>query len=281
MGIRIVVDSSSDVTKEILKKYNIEMVPLVVNFEDGSYLDKVELATDEFFDKLSKADKLPTTSQASPAAFEKVFRKILDEGDEVLGIFIASELSGTYQSAVMAKDIIGDEDRIHLIDSKSACLGTFSLVLKAIELIEENKKIEEIVDTLEKVKDKVTLVAAIDTLKYLLKGGRLSKTQAIAGTLLNIKPIITVKSGQIAVLDKVRGNNNVLKWMDKWLSSNNFKLEDKTVLLFHARAQERVDALRKMLIDKYAVKNIIESEVGPVIGTHTGPGVVAIGFLND
>jgi DegV family protein with EDD domain len=274
MGIRIVIDSSSDVTKEIIEKYNIVMVPLVVNFEDGSYLDKVELTTEEFFQKLSQSEKLPTTSQASPMDFVQAFKKILDEWDEVLGIFIGADFSGTYQSAVIAKEMLGD-DRI------SACLGTFAIVLKAIELIEQNKDIKEIVDILEEVKYKVEIAVGIDTLKYLLKGGRLSKTQAIAGSLLNIKPIITVKDSKILVLDKVRGNNNVLKWMDNWISTNNFNLSDKTVFLFHARAKDRIDALRKMLVEKHGVKNIIESEVGAVIGTHTGPGVVAMGFLND
>jgi len=280
MGIRIVIDSTSDVTKDIIEKHNLIMVPLTVNFEDGCYLDKVELTTDEFFDKLKKSQKLPTTSQASPAAFAEVFKKILDEGDEVLGIFIGSELSGTYESAVMAKEMIGD-NRIHIIDSRSACLGTFSLIVKAVEMVEENNDIKEIVETLERVKHKVEIVAAIDTLKYLEKGGRLSKTQAIAGTLLNIKPIITIKDSKVSIVDKVRGNNNVLKWIDTWISTNNFKLSDKTVFLFHARAENRIDALREIVVDKYGVKNIIQSEVGPVIGTHTGPGVIAIGFLND
>lgn len=269
MGIRIVVDSTSDVTKEIIEKHNLVMVPLVVNFEDDSYLDKVELTTDEFFDKLSKSEKLPTTSQASPATFVEVFSKILGEGDEVLGIFIGSDLSGTYQSAVIAKEMIGD-DRIHIIDSRSACLGTFALILEAIKLVNENKNIKEIVDRLERVKSKIEVIAAIDTLKYLLKGGRLTKTQAIAGSLLNIKPIITIKDSQISVVDKVRGNNNVLKWIDSWIDSNNFNLSNKTVLLFHARAKDRIDALREIIVSKYGVKDIIESEVGAVIGTHTG-----------
>ncbi len=280
MGIRIVVDSTSDVTKEIIEKHNLVMVPLVVNFEDDSYLDKVELTTDEFFDKLSKSEKLPTTSQASPATFVEVFSKILGEGDEVLGIFIGSDLSGTYQSAVIAKEMIGD-DRIHIIDSRSACLGTFALILEAIKLVNENKNIKEIVDRLERVKSKIEVIAAIDTLKYLLKGGRLTKTQAIAGSLLNIKPIITIKDSQISVVDKVRGNNNVLKWIDSWIDSNNFNLSNKTVLLFHARAKDRIDDLREIIVSKYGVKDIIESEVGAVIGTHTGPGVIAIAFLND
>ena len=153
--------------------------------------------------------------------------------------------------------------------------------MKAIQLVEEKRDIKEIVDILERAKDKIEVIAAIDTLKYLVKGGRLTKTQAIAGSLLNIKPIITIKDSKISVVDKVRGNNNVQKWIDNWIQSNGFDLSNKTVFLFHARAKGRLDALREVLVNKYNVKDIIESEVGAVIGTHTGPGVIAIGFLND
>jgi len=187
MGIRIVVDSTSDLTDEIIEKYNIKMVPLTVNFENESFLDKVELSTKEFFEKLEVAEKLPTTTLVSPGAFVEVFSEILMEGDQVLGLFIASELSGTYDSARMAKNMIGSDD-IHIIDTRSVCLGSFALILEAIKLVEQNKPIEEIVDELERLKEKVVVAAALDTLKYLEKGGRLTKGQAVLGTLLNIKP---------------------------------------------------------------------------------------------
>jgi len=279
MSIRIVIDSTSDVTQEIIDKYNLKMVPLTVNFEDGSYLDKVELSTEIFFDKLSKNDKLPTTSQVSPGVFVETFSEILLRGDEVLGIFLASEFSGTYESARMAKDMIGS-DRIHLIDSRSVCLGAFSLILEAIDLVNLNKDIDEIVEILDALKNKTVVAAGLDTLKYLEKGGRLSKGQAMVGSLLNIKPIITIKDGQIAVIDKVRGKNKTIKWFDDWIAENKFDLTNKTVLLFHARNIEQLKILRETIEDKYKIKNIIEAEVGSVIGTHTGPGVLAIAFLN-
>lgn len=279
MGIRIVVDSTSDLTDEIIEKYNIKMVPLTVNFENESFLDKVELSTKEFFEKLEVAEKLPTTTLVSPGAFVEVFSEILMEGDQVLGLFIASELSGTYDSARMAKNMIGSDD-IHIIDTRSVCLGSFALIIEAIKLVEQNKLIEEIVDELERLKEKVVVAAALDTLKYLEKGGRLTKGQAVLGTLLNIKPIIGVKDGKITVIDKIRGKNKAIKWFDEWIEKNNYDLSDKTVLLFHGRAYEQLKLLRDAIEKKYRIKNIIEQEIGAVIGTHAGPGVLGIGFLD-
>ena len=279
MSIRIVIDSTSDVTQEVIDKYNLKMVPLTVNFDDGSYLDKIELSTEDFFKKLGKSDKLPTTSQVSPGAFIETFSEILLRGDEVLGIFLASEFSGTYESARIARDMIGS-DRIHLIDSRSVCLGAFSLILEAIELVEKNKDINEIVGSLEVLRDKIVVAAGLDTLKYLEKGGRLSKGQAVVGSLLNIKPIITIKDGKIAVIDKIRGKNKTIKWFDDWIEENKFDLTNKTVLLYHAQNFDQLKLLRETIEDKYKIKNIIEAEVGPVIGTHAGPGLLAVAFLN-
>ena len=279
MSIRIVIYSTSDFTQEVIDKYNLKMVPLTVNFDDGSYLDKIELSTEDFFKKLGKSDKLPTTSQVSPGAFIETFSEILLRGDEVLGIFLASEFSGTYESARIARDMIGS-DRIHLIDSRSVCLGAFSLILEAIELVEKNKDINEIVGSLEVLRDKIVVAAGLDTLKYLEKGGRLSKGQAVVGSLLNIKPIITIKDGKIAVIDKIRGKNKTIKWFDDWIEENKFDLTNKTVLLYHAQNFDQLKLLRETIEDKYKIKNIIEAEVGPVIGTHAGPGLLAVAFLN-
>lgn len=279
MSIRIVIDSTSDVTNEIIEKYNLKMVPLTVNFENESFLDKIELSSAEFFEKLAKSEKLPTTSQVSPGAFVEAFSEILLEGDQVLGIFLASEFSGTYDSARIAKDMIGS-DNIRIIDSRSVCLGTFALILKAIELVNQNKTIDSIVADLEKSKENIVAVAGLDTLKYLEKGGRLSKGQAVVGSILNIKPIIEIKDGKLAVIEKIRGKNKTIKWFDEWIEKNNYDLSDKTVLLFHARSEDQLKILRDTIEEKYKIKNIIEQEIGSVIGTHTGPGVLGIGFLN-
>ena len=279
MSIRIVIDSTSDVTDEIIEKYNLKVVPLTVNFEEKSYLDKIELSSKEFFEKLAAAKKLPTTTLVSPGAFVEAFSEILLEGDKVLGLFVASEFSGTYDSARMARNMIGSDD-IHIIDTRSVCLGSFALILEAIELVQQNKTIEEIVEILNRLKEKIVVVAALDTLKYLEKGGRLSKGQAVVGSLLNIKPIVAIKDGEIKVIEKLRGKNKTVKWFDEWIEKNNYDLSDKTVLLFHGNAYDQLKLLRETIEDKYKIKNIIENEIGPVIGTHSGPGVLGMGFLN-
>jgi len=279
MSIRIVIDSTSDVTNEIIEKYNLKMVPLTVNFEDESFLDKIELSSSDFFEKLEKSEKLPTTSQVSPGVFVEAFSEILLDGDQVLGIFLASEFSGTYDSASIAKNMIGS-DNIHIIDSRNVCLGTFSLILEAIELVNKNKTIEKIVEELEKDKEKIVAVAGLETLKYLEKGGRLSKGQAVIGSILKIKPVIEIKDGKLNVIEKIRGKNKTIKWFDEWIEKNNYDLSDKTVLLFHARNEDQLKILRETIEEKYNIKNIIEQEIGPVIGTHAGPGVLGIGFLN-
>lgn len=279
MSIRIVIDSTSDVTNEIIEKYNLKMVPLTVNFEDKSFLDKIELSSADFFEKLEKSEKLPTTSQVAPGDFVEAFSEILLDGDQILGIFLASEFSGTYDSASIAKNMIGS-DNIHIIDSRSVCLGTFSLILEAIELVNQNKTIEKIVEELEEDKQNIVAVAGLDTLKYLEKGGRLSKGQAVVGSILNIKPVIEIKDGKLNVIEKIRGKNKAIKWFDEWIEKNNYDLSDKTVLLFHARNEDQLKILRETIEEKYNIKNIIEQEIGPVIGTHAGPGALGIGFLN-
>jgi len=166
------------------------------------------------------------------------------------------------------------------MDSKSVCLGAFTLILKAIELVEQNKDIDEIVDELEKMKDKIVAIAVLDTLRYLEKGGRLSKGQAVVGSLLNIKPILEIKDGTLTVLEKIRGRNKIVKWVDEWIEKNNYNLSDKTVLLFYAQDRDSIKSIRENFEENYKIKNIIEQEVGAVIGTHTGPGVLGIAFLN-
>ncbi|MDF2676444.1 MAG: hypothetical protein K0Q97_742 [Bacillota bacterium] len=280
MGIRLVVDSTADVTSEIKEKYNIKMVPLSVNFGDDSFLDGIEISTGEFFEKLAKSEKLPTTSQVPPGKFVEAFSEIIESGDEIIGIFIGSKLSGTYESARAAKEIVGSEN-IYLIDSESASLGEFALVMRAIDLIAEKKSAKEIYEILEQEKEKLEVVIALDTLMYLEKGGRISKGQAVVGSILGVKPVIQIKKNKIDAIDKVRGKNKAIKWFDSWIAQNNIDLTNKDVFLFHSQNTEQLKVLKAEFETKYKTKNIFENEVGCVIGTHVGPGVLAVGFLNN
>lgn len=279
MAIKIVVDSTSDIPVEFIEKNGIEVVPLTVNFENESFLDKVEITSEEFFDKLSKADKLPTTSQASPGAFVEVFERILNNGDEILGIFISSGFSGTCESARIAKDIIGT-DKIHIIDSQTACVGSCLLALEACKLIKDGYSIDKIVENLEEIKEKIVIYAGVDTLKYLEKGGRLSKGVATVGTLLNIKPILRVKCSKFDAVEKIRGKNKVVKWLDDWISEN-VDAKNSTIAIYHSLCPELAENLSEILKTKHNVKETFIGEIGSVIGTHVGPNALAIGYIED
>ena len=215
MSLKIVLDSTSDLVPELLGKF--EIVPLTVNFGEEEFIDGVTITREEFYAKLIESDVIPTTSQASPEAFERVFKKLVENGDEVLCITVASKLSGTYQSACIAAEEF--PGKVRVIDSKSVAIGSAILAEFALSLLEKGFSAEEIEKELIKKREDIIIVALIDTLEYLKKGGRLSKTAAFAGSLLNIKPVVSVEDGEINVLGKARGskqgNNFLIKEIEK------------------------------------------------------------------
>lgn len=279
MGIRIVTDSSSDLNKEFEMKYNVEVVPLTVHFNDGFYKDRKEITSKQFFEKLQQQSEIPTTTQVNPKEFESIFSRILSEGDEIIGIFISSEMSGTYNSAVIAKEML-QSDKIHIIDSRGVTLALGLLVVKAAQLVQEGKTSREIVSqTLENI-EKMKSVMIVDTLDYLRKGGRLSASQAFIGGVLNLKPILTFEDGKLVPMDKVRGRKKALKWVRKWIDTNKYDLKNKTIYMLHATDQEYMNELKEILVKDYGASNIIESEVGAIVGTHSGPSAIAMCFID-
>ena len=215
MSLKIVLDSTSDIVPELLGKF--EIVPLTVNFGEEEFIDGVTITREEFYAKLIESDVIPTTSQATPEAFESVFKKVVENGDEVLCITVASKLSGTYQSACIAAEEF--PGKVRVIDSKSVAIGSAILAEFALSLLEKGVSAEEIEKELIEKREDIIIVALIDTLEYLKKGGRLSKTAAFAGSLLNIKPVVSVEDGEINVLGKARGskqgNNFLIKEIEK------------------------------------------------------------------
>lgn len=280
MGIRIVTDSSSDLNVELEKKYNIIVVPLTVNFEDAIYKDRDEIKSKEFFEKLSNANKIPYTSQVNPKTFVDVFKTILDNGDEVLGIFLSSELSGTNNSAEVAKNMLKSE-KISIIDSRVVSLSLGLLVVKAAEMVEQGKSINEIVEILSENKKNMKSIIIVDTLDYLRKGGRLTASKAFIGGILNLKPILTFEDGKLIPKDSVRGRKKALKWVKNWIAENSFDLSKKTIYILHASDDQYLQELKKILVNEYNASNIIESEVGAIVGTHCGPGAIGICFIDD
>ena len=277
MCVRIIVDSSTDVSEKYQEK--IQFVPLTVRFGDKEYLDGVELSKHQFYEMLVESDVLPTTSQATPAAFADCFEAIASAGDSAVVITLSSKLSGTYQSAVLATE---DYPNIYVVDSQSVAIGTGVLAQYAVELAQQGMGAEEIAQVLTHQREKVCVVALLDTLEYLKKGGRISKTVAFAGGVLNIKPVVTVQDGAVALIGKARGSrngNNLL--VEKIREAGGVDFERPVLLgytgLSSALLEKYVDDSKALWADH--VDKLDGCLLCSVIGTHAGPGAVAVAFF--
>lgn len=279
MKTRIIVDSTADLMPEY--KSRVSVVPLTVHFGEEEYIDGVTIDHKTFYEKLIESDVLPSTSQATPDAFMKEFEKAKTAGEAAVVITLASKFSGTYQSAMIAA---ADYENIYVVDSASAAMGSGILVELAFRLLDEGKSAEEIAAILEEEKKKIVIVALVDTLEYLKKGGRISKTVAFAGTVLNIKPVLSVVDGEINMLGKARGskmgNNLLLQEIDK-AGGIDFS---KPVLLGYSGISDAL--LQKYIEDSRYIwegnlKEVRYTTVGSVIGTHAGPGAVVVAFFKN
>ena len=277
MCVRIIVDSSTNVSEKYREK--IQFVPLTVRFGDKEYLDGVELSKHQFYEMLVESDVLPTTSQATPAAFADCFEAIASAGDSAVVITLSSKLSGTYQSAVLATE---DYPNIYVVDSQSVAIGTGVLAQYAVELAQQGMGAEEIAQVLTQQREKVCVVALLDTLEYLKKGGRISKTVAFAGGMLNIKPVVTIQDGAVALIGKARGsrNGNNLR-VEKIREAGGVDFERPVLLgytgLSSALLEKYVDDSKALWADH--VDKLDGCLLCSVIGTHAGPGAVAVAFF--
>lgn len=277
MCVRIIVDSSTDVSEKYREK--IQFVPLTVRFGDKEYLDGVELSKHQFYEMMVESDVLPTTSQATPAAFAEYLESVASAGDSAVVITLSSKLSGTYQSAVLAAE---DYPNIYVVDSQSVAIGTGVLAQYAVELAQQGMGAEEIAQVLTQQRENVCVVALLDTLEYLKKGGRISKTVAFAGGVLNIKPVVTVQDGAVALIGKARGSrngNNLL--VEKIREAGGVDFERPVLLgytgLSSALLEKYVDDSKALWADH--VDKLDGCLLCSVIGTHAGPGAVAVAFF--
>jgi len=278
MAIKIITDSTSDLPKNMMEELGVSFVPLKVLFGEEVYRDSIDLSNPEFYAKMSTQKKLPTTAQVNPGEFIEEFKEHLAQGDEVIGIFISSKLSGTYSSAVIAKQTL-EEEKIHLIDSKSASFGLGLLVIEAARMANQGRSAAEIVKRIESLVDQVVFYGIIDNLENLKKGGRLSSTGAFAGNLLGIKPIISLKEGVVVMAGKARGLKKAFAWVIEDAKKNNQSFDDKLICIAHAGAPDELAEFKQFILKEYAPREIIEFEIGAVIGTHTGAGCIGISCL--
>lgn len=274
--IAIVTDSTSDIPKELVNRYNIRVIPLTVSYKDKLYYDGVDLKIDELLEMLDEGEELPKTSQINPARFSQEYKKLLDEGYKIISIHISSNLSGTYQSALIAKDMLETDD-IYVVDSRSVSFGTGMLALKAAKMIEEGKEVEEIYNTLNDLAQRSRVAFILDKLDYLKKGGRLSGAQAAIGTLLNIKPIIYINEGRLEILDKTRGMKKGLSRMIKYIQDEGFD-KSEYFAVGTVRDYDNLAEFKTMVQEELGIQKMLEAEVGTVVATYSGPGVVGVWF---
>ena len=279
MKTRIILDSTADLMPEY--KSRVSVVPLTVHFGEEEYIDGVTIDHKTFYEKLIESDVLPSTSQATPDAFMKEFNKAKEAGEAAVVITLASKFSGTYQSAMIAA---AEYEDIYVVDSSSAAMGSGILVELAFRMIDEGKNAEQIAKALEEEKKKIVIVALVDTLEYLKKGGRISKAVAFAGGMLNIKPVLSVIDGEINMLGKARGskmgNNLLVQEIDK-AGGIDFS---KPVLLGYSGISDAL--LKKYIEDSRHIwegnlNEVRYTTVGSVIGTHAGPGAVVVAFFKN
>ena len=273
---RIIVDSTADVTPEVGKR--VACVPLTIHFGEEHFVDGVDIDRKMFYEKLEGSDVLPTTSQATPFAFAQAYQKAVDNGEDAVVITISALLSGTYQSAVIAaEDFPG---RVHVVDSKNVALASAVLADYALQLVDQGLSAAAIAEKLTEEREHVHLIALLDTLEYLKRGGRISKTVALAGGLLSIKPSISLDGGEVKLIGTARGNKQGTSLIDQKIEAAGGVDFDRPLLLGYTGNSDAL--LRKYMGDSAIFasrQDLPVSMISGVVGTHAGPGAYAIGFF--
>lgn len=283
LNIKYIVDSTSDISKEYAKENDITVIGMPIIFEDGTTArDWVEMTHEEFYSKLTSSKNIPSTSQVPLGEMEDMFIENLEKYDAIVFITLSSKGSGTYQSANLAKQNVLEkypDAKIEIIDSMSYSLYIPIMLDEAIRLQKEGKSLEEIVEGAKNARRHTDVLVVVDTLKYLEKGGRINKASLVAGTLLDLKPVLSVRKGVIESIDKFRGNKTIISKMVKKLKTMNIDEENLSFCIVHAQAEEKADQLWEAIKEAYpGAKLFMKSQLGATVGTHIGPGTVAVMF---
>ena len=277
--IKIISDSTCDLSRDLVEKHDIEIVPLYVNFGEESYLDGVNLNVETMYDLVSKKKVLPKTAAPSPGAFVEVFKKYLEQDYEIIFLGIGSKFSATFSSASVAKQTLESED-IYLVDSLNLSSGTGLLILKATKYIEDGLTAKEIKSRLEEIVPKVRSQFVIDTLDYLYKGGRLNALSALVGGMLRIKPIIKVREGLMAVGKKGRGSmKNGIDLMLNEVFSEKDNIDPEFVMITHSLNDDYASYIKEEVEKEITFKNVNTTTAGCVISSHCGKGTIGILYI--
>lgn len=282
LKVTIVTDSASDLTESYYNAYDIKMLPLTVHLHDKDYKDGIDIEPKTVYDAMRKGSKTKT-SQITPEAFRNMFTSYAKENKPIVYLAFSSELSGTFQTAKMVEQELKEEypnAPIYILDTKCASIGFGLVVLRAAKIAKEGASAEEIVQMATYHANHMEHIFTVDDLEYLYRGGRVSKTTAFVGSLLKIKPLLHVEDGKLIPLEKIRGAKRVLHRMLEVMDSRGVDLENQIIGISHGDDLERAEQLATMIKEKYNPKEIIIEMVGSVIGAHSGPGTLALFFLN-
>jgi len=279
MAVKIITDSLSDIHGDLAKSLDVEVVPVYVRFGDKVYKDRIEITTDEFYRRLVNDPNWPSTTQPTPNDFLEAYKRAARETNEILVVTLSSKLSGTYESAQAAKRMMDNNKvRIEVIDSQTVVMGLGTMVAAACKMANKGASLDELISRVKKDIDRSHAVMYLDTLKYLAKGGRIGKAQGLVGSLLSVKPILTIKEGEVAPMTRVRSRQTGIDYLYNFAAGFK-KIEELAVE--HATTPGDADALINRLSAVFPKERIIKSTVSPVIGTYTGPLVIAVCLLGD
>lgn len=280
MGVKIVTDSTADLPQGLADELDIAVVPLKIHFGEEEYLDWIDLDSDSFFAKLQASDVMPRTSQPSPADFEAVYKRVGEDGDTIISLHISAQLSGTYQSATIAKSMLDGMD-IEVVDSRVTSMALGIVVIEAARAAKAGKSKEEIMSQVYDQLGKVRVYFGVDTLEYLQKNGRIGKAAALLGGLLNVKPLLTLVEGGIVPKEKVRGKAKLQERFAGIVGEEFGKEVTGKAVILHGNDLENALKLKEKIENEFAFSELIIASIGAVIGTHTGPGVLGVAVLPE
>jgi DegV family protein with EDD domain len=276
MNVKIITDSTSDITSDMAQEMGLTVIPLTVSFGHESFLDRVEITTEEFYRRLSTENIFPTTTQPSPAIFLEAYEKLAQETDNILVIVISGKLSGTYQSALNAKGMLKGKCRVEIIDSQMTIMALGLLAATAAKMAENGATMDELMEAVKTRIPRLHPAMSFDTLKYLAKGGRIGRAQGLLGSVLSIKPILTLKEGEVAPLTRVRSQAAALDYLVNMVAGIK---NIEALALEHGNSPQQADALFERISGIYPKEKIYRSTVSPVIGTYTGPNLLSVTVL--
>ncbi len=278
--VKIITDSCSDLPAELVDSYDIEFLNIEVNINDKVYYDRADLQPADFYQLISEQTDVPKTSRITPEKFKGVYQKYLAEYDYVLVIAFSSKLSGILESAVIAKREL-ETDRIKVIDSKAASVGQGLLVYQAAKKLESGKEVEAVIQSLMEDASKLEHIFAVGDIEMLKRGGRISKTKAVMANVLNIKPILHIQDGKILPHDKVRGKKRMISYLLAEIEKKADKPESQIIAVTYSQNEKYAIKLKEKIKNKFNPKEIFISEIGAAVGSHAGPGTLAVVFKNS